>query len=187
MRESSRKRNQASSSSKTSEACSVEEWERSSGTFPVSGMMRAGTVSARPKSERPTFGAASGSSPGPHLAPYPTPSASRYGTSGNGSGNNVTSRGSPSLETMAKRWPTATAGDAKRSGSRAQNGVESNHSGTSLTDATCRPGLPHPPTCNHGGECQRRLNPRFVLWLMGFPADWFDGATKQCQLPLFGL
>jgi len=44
-------------------------------------------------------------------AEYPTPSASIYGTSGNGTGNNTRSRGRASLETMARtgNWPTPSA------------------------------------------------------------------------------
>lgn len=40
---------------------------------------------------------------GPHRALYPTPAASEYGSSGNGTAANKASRGRPSLGTMAKR------------------------------------------------------------------------------------
>jgi len=66
-----------------------------------------------------------------HKAPYPTPSATTYGSSGNGSGNNVASRGRPSLARMF--IPTPTAGDAKSAGSRCAPGSAA-HPGVSLTD-----------------------------------------------------
>jgi hypothetical protein len=86
-----------------------------------------------PSVERPISGSDSGS---PHVCEYPTPSATQYGTSGNGTGNNTVSRGRPSLETMAGRnqWPTPTAGDAKASGSRNTENSRANP-GLSLTDA----------------------------------------------------
>ena len=49
------------------------------------------------------------------------------------------------------------------------------NAGTTLLDAA----MAHdgfPPT---RGKTDRRLNPRFVLWLMGFPMDWFDGVNKS--------
>lgn len=44
-----------------------------------------------------------------HVAPLPTPSATPYGSSGNGEGNNTTSRGRPSLEGYARMLPTPKA------------------------------------------------------------------------------
>lgn len=62
----------------------------------------------------------SGSSP--HLSPFPTPSAVSYGSSGNGSGNNIASRGRPSLKTMAAKgaWSTPTVQDAENNGGPSQ-------------------------------------------------------------------
>lgn len=77
---------------------------------------------------------ASGSSP----ADWPTPTATPYGSSNNGcpgdGRESYATAGKESLETMARKWPTATAGDAKASGSRttAESGA---HPGISLTDA----------------------------------------------------
>jgi hypothetical protein len=104
---------------------------------------------------------------------WPTPLA----RDGKGARSEKSIEGNPgrSLPNLAATtWPTATAGDAKASGSRGKRGFEGNEAneGTSLTDATCRSGRPLLTTCTHGGECLPRLNPRFVSWLMGFPLDW---------------
>jgi DNA (cytosine-5)-methyltransferase 1 len=47
--------------------------------------------------------------------PLPMPSATEYGSSGNGSGNNTRSRGRPSLGTIAKKrlWPTPMANEGR--------------------------------------------------------------------------
>lgn len=91
------------------------EWETYSETWPRSGMTRSGT--AYPLAPSAPRTSATGYSSSPHQAEFPTPSATAYGSSGNGSGNNTTSRGRPSLETMAARamWPTPRAQDAKHS------------------------------------------------------------------------
>lgn len=78
-----------------------------------------------------------------------------------------------SLARDARQWPTPTSGDEARSGSRVGSSSTKAHPGTSLTDATCRDGLPDRPICPHGDACPGVLNPRFVLWLMGFPRTWF--------------
>ena len=68
---------------------------------------------------------------------YPTPSATPYGSSQNEGQvpHKRPSNGTRSLETWAaKLWPTATAGDAKASGSRNSPNSKAN-GGLSLTDA----------------------------------------------------
>ena len=90
----------------------------------------------------------------PHQAQYPTPSATTYGSSGNGDGGNKASRGRPSLETMAKKdlWPTPVAGDSHIAG-------------------------PNQNTSTLGRQMRReegsgQLNPTWVEWLMGYPQHW---------------
>ena len=53
---------------------------------------------------------------GNHFNEFPTPTASRYGSSGNGKGNNKASRGRLSLRQMAARqmWPTPIASDSNQ-------------------------------------------------------------------------
>ena len=76
-------------------------------------------------------------------------------------------------------WPTATAGDAKASGSRSLSSSRA-HSGTSLTDAvrpdrTTATGAAIAP----GSEIAGVLNPRWVSSLMGFPTRWLDDAEHS--------
>ncbi len=74
-------------------------------------------------------------------------------------------------------WPTATATDARGSGSAA---YDSPKAGTTLTDAVrgLSPGRQGPPIVPPGHESSLttptslrllRLNPHMVEWLMGFP------------------
>ena len=99
---------------------------------------------------------------------WPTPAATPYGTNQGGSAGRV----GPireSLDTMARHWPTPTAGDSKSSGGRTYPGSKM-HPGTSLTDAVVgsinsRRG---PRTSGDGPV----LNPQFVEALMGLPDRW---------------
>lgn len=64
--------------------------------------------------------------------------------------------------------PTPTATDCKASGVSGNHTFESGrHSGTTLTDAVVRTG-PDGRRLSDG----KNLNPRFVEWMMGFPAGW---------------
>lgn len=85
---------------------SLENWPRA-------GSMRSGRLYVRATLERPTSAVASSSSE--FEAPYPTPSVTRYGSSGNGTGNNTASRGRPSLDVIAKKgmWATPLRKDAE--------------------------------------------------------------------------
>lgn len=66
---------------------------------------------------------------------YPSPAASAYGSSQNGSNASRPKAGTPSLETWAaKNWPTPQTTDAASAGRHTtKTGVM--HSGTTLTDA----------------------------------------------------
>jgi hypothetical protein len=74
---------------------------------------------------------------------------------------------SESGPSLPRRWPTATEGDSRSSGSRNLPGSQA-HQGTSLTDAVGR----------------KKLNPLFVEWLMGFPIGWtaFEPVEMQSYL-----
>src|SRR5262245_21186406 len=97
-----------------------------------------------------------------------------------------------------RMWPTPTEGDAKSSGSR--NTPQSRaHPGISLTDAVRQDGgtgrlatavaretWPTPDAhCWKGGERDHQLggslNPTWVEWLMGFPAEWT--ALNASEMP----
>lgn len=126
-----------------------------SATWPRSGTMRDGIASRHRPSAPLTRGTGPGSSP--HTEEFPTPSATTYGSSGNGAGGNAASRGRPSLESMAKRslWPTPTA----------QNYGSNRGGGSGRVGRWC-------PSLRRlvGGP----LNPGWVEWLMGCPPGWTD-------------
>ena len=77
-------------------------------------MTRCGSLFELPILERRTSGKGSLWSRGE----YPTPTASRYGSSNNGDPGDARSeyatKGTPSLDTWAKGWPTPLASDAQR-------------------------------------------------------------------------
>jgi hypothetical protein len=124
------------------------------------------------------------------LEDWPTPSATRYGSSQNGINGKGgeferPSAGTPSLDTIAaKLWPTPTVGDSKAAGSRnAEN--DKAHLGVSLTDMVrtgdsrgrrARPTLRAGASTSSTGPVPRLLsyvlNPYFVEALMGWPQGW---------------
>jgi len=91
---------------------------------------------------------------------WPTAAASRSGTNIGGAAGRV-GPVRPSLDSIV-RWPTATAGDAKASGSRSLSTSDA-HSGTSLTDAV-RPG---------------RVTAEAARWASASARDWRSGAGNQ--------
>lgn len=109
----------------------AEEVTRSSPRLPVSGSMRSGMCFQRQESEPRTAVAGFSFSRGE----YPTPSATPYGSSQNEGQvpHDRPSRGTPSLETWARQWPTPTATDARAAGSRNAPGSTA-HDGVSLSD-----------------------------------------------------
>ena len=136
------------------------------------------------------------------IAIAPTPSATSYGTSGNGTGNNTVSRGRPSLDTIAKKWPTPLASDSDgpkhpRSGDRRDDPRPNLPAKTRswptpvTTDAkdsaraTTQTDVMHPgrsltdrmrghqdPTTPKDGSDTLVLVPEFVEALMGLPGGW---------------
>jgi hypothetical protein len=78
-------------------------------------------------------------------------------------------RGDPSLPLAVELrfLPTPTATDAKSSGTAGNWTKESGrHAGTTLTDAVVR--------TNGRDSGGNRLSPRFVEWMMGYPARWTE-------------
>ena len=110
---------QTSSCWKTPQRSLFADWTEFSVTWPNAGTMRHGMCFQREAAgltaaERHTSGGGSSFS----RNEYPTPSASRYGTSQNeGKVSHFRpSAGTPSLDTWAKTWPTPNARDWKDSG-----------------------------------------------------------------------
>lgn len=168
-----------------------EEETRFSDRLPNSGSMRNGMCFPRPESEPRTGAVASTYSRGEYL----TPSATAYGSSQNEGQvpHDRPSRGTPSLETWARRWPTPTATDSKAGGSRNAPGSKA-HQGVSLSDMiatgdSAGRSLPAPTTPAPGELSSESapdsplLNPNFVEWLMGWPSPgWSDSMPLETGL-----
>ncbi len=129
-----------SSSWRTSQLSLIEGCTPYSGRWPKAGTTLSGTAYRLQPLAPPTGGTGSSWSRGE----YPTPSATPFGSSNNGSPHDgrreeYATKGNPSLQTWASSmWPTATQGDSKMSGSRVGNADTKAHAGTSLTDKAVR-------------------------------------------------
>ena len=120
---------------------------------------------------------------------FPTPTAARYGSSNNGQPHDgrreeYATKGKPSLDALAGKWPTAVVTDAESAG-RHTTATGVMHPGTSLTDALRQWSTRLDRETWQGGgatlpAAARRpvLNPRFVEALMGFPRGWLDLTPK---------
>jgi len=158
-----------SSSWKMSQTLLFEDSDASLETFARSGTMRSGKLYQRKTPVRLTCASDSSSS-------LPTPTASHYGTRNNGrrgDGTEFKTKGSPSLATMAKRGmlPTPTARDWKDGTAKSCENVPVN--------ALLGRAVHHLPnaTPSPGGK----LNPRWVQWLMGFPAAWLNCVLSETR------
>lgn len=157
---------------RTSQGSLFEGWTKFSEAWPRAGLMLNGRAYRLPRLVRPISGGASSS---PHVADFPTPAATPYGSSGNGEGNNRSSRGRPSLEMMARRglWPTPVARDrhtlrkVKRGGGSLAKGNQKILPLAVAVESSSE-------TSRQAFESGGQLNPRWVEWLMGFPDGWTD-------------
>jgi len=80
--------------------------------------------------------------------------------------------GGVDLKTQADTWPTPMHADDGHKVTK-----NSHQSGLIVASAHFPPILPAPATSTDGGassKSTRRLNPRFVEWLMGMPISWTD-------------
>ena len=159
---------QDTSSWRTSQRCLVEGWTEFSETWPRSGMMRSGIAYQLPPLALGTDETASGL--------WPTPLAQdgkQSGLAPSGTGQTL------KLSFAVQQFPTPTARDY-RSGSRSAEGWQKrlDHTrGWQLNDVVAR--FPT-PTANRRSGLQSHgvnvihglLNPLWVEWLMGFPAEW---------------
>ena len=151
----------------------AKSWGKS---WPDSGFIANGMLFQRKKSARPTS-----ASDGSFL--LPTPTASDYGTGGNGVRKGK-QKPVISLGTMARKnlWPTPVASDWKRNGSPADFTRKSPTLGAVVklwpTPTASEAGRDGPgrkygngsPTLS--GQAGGKLNPLWVEWLMGYPAGW---------------
>lgn len=163
--------------SKTSRQALADGWTPSGGTWQGLVMKRYRSRCQQVLSGPPTGAAGSSWSRGE----YPTPSASRSGSSNNGNPHDgrgqYATRGRPSLETWARTWKRSGHGESSRR-ARAAGVPTQRHMGTTLTDAACR-GHGHPAPAAQSGKATADLNPRFVAALMGFPPGWIESNGKQ--------
>ena len=153
-----------------------------SGPLPARGMMQRGHVtSLPPRPGRPIVGRGSSWSRGM----YPTPTASRYGSSqnginGKGGEKERPSAGTPSLATWAQRWPTPAVSDSRSSGRHTTTtGVM--HPGTSLTDAMRSHLDQTTPQDGDDGSPRAVLNPAFLEALLGIPTGWTGFASQATE------
>lgn len=149
-------------------------------TLPRGASIRSNMMFSRPKRQARRT-AAKGSSFSRNE--YPTPSATRYGTSQNEGkvAHKRPTAGTPSLETWANNWHTPLAGDAQGAGpnQRTQSlGKDVKNWATPgandmirTSDSAGRQGR---KTTKDGDTTSQRavLNPQFVEALMGFPTGW---------------
>lgn len=88
--------------------------------------------------------------------------------------------GAPSLQTIARAWPTATDASASRRAGYMLTG----HSGTTLHDAIDSHLGAEMPKAGVSTSPPAVLNPRFVEALMGFPPGWTTLSSPQISLRL---
>jgi len=97
------------------------------------------------------------------LGLYPTPTATIYGTNKGGAAGRV-GKERPSLETLAREWPTPTASEGNGAGKEGREG------GLNLRTAVMSGRLSGETAPD--GRRTTALSPWFVEALMGFPDGW---------------
>ena len=119
-----------------------------------------------------------------HLAGWPTPQA--HDTQEQGQAREMTATGRIKTHTgsdvsanlpMVAGWATPRAEDAESAGMRHGRGVADTLSAQAGQDAARSSAATEKPAAF-------RLNPRFSLWLMGYPAAWAscgERAMQSCQ------
>jgi hypothetical protein len=180
-----------SSSWKTSQLCLHGGLIEFSETWPKAGMMRNGSAYVRPTLERRTDGN------GCSLWPTPTQADSDGRTIRMKSTDPLfkeTGRHALSLDRAVQRWPTPRASDAERGGRgellhiakgattpmgplwptpMASDAVK--WSNQSKAEREAKGQMVRLPTAvSPQGGAGGQLNPMFVEWLMGFPANWTE-------------
>ena len=197
--ESSKRSGRRTRSSKTSAPFDLEDWSKCSGSSLRSGMTRNGIAFPLLPLAHSTGETASGL--------LPTPTATRYGSTNNGSPRDgrtqYRTRGTPSLTTMAARglWPTPTSRDWKDGSAKSCRNVPVNallgraihnwptptwRDSTNSRNATC---VRYGENKGHAGTTLTdavvpaggALNPTWVEWLMGFPLGWT--ALEPSEMP----
>ena len=162
-----------------------EPSEKSSGTWPVLGTMSNGVYYERPMLERPTAGNGSSSWPtaraneakggeyqydqGDHNKPRLT----LTGEAQNWHTPRTTPRSHNAYGEI--NWATPTSRDYK-DGSNPSENVPTN---ALLGRQAPRTPMPGPQSSETDQTSHRRLNPKFVEWLMGWPMDWVELTNSE--------
>ena len=74
-----------------------------------------------------------------------------------------------------EKWTTPTAGNACGDNKAREGGSSLTDDATTFHPSPPAPQIPDgPPSCESGQTSRRRLNPRFVEWLLGFPISWTE-------------
>ena len=194
-----------SSSWKTSQRSCLGGWTSFSETFPKRGMMRSGSISVLPTSERRTGESGCSSSRGGET----WPTATAGDANGSGSRNTPTSRAHAGVSLTdavrgdggtGRAWPTLTVQDERHT--TISPAEAARHSPTLATMAMLSQGSAWPTpaardfkdTGTSPSEFERNtpglaaraggsLNPDWVEQLMGFPAGWTSPLTDGPQAP----
>lgn len=184
----------------------AEDLNRFSGPWPKCGSMRNGIISAQQKSARPTSGSgcslwptakvstgaysySGGDSNKPVLnlegkaELWPTPAGRGWG---DGRASDATmERNARPLNEMVGWWPTPRGSEWKGTGPVGSKSHTHREKRFYLDAIASRFSHRDRTTTTHGRESsqkgqtsRRRLNPRFVEWLMGLPENWLDAQTN---------
>jgi hypothetical protein len=156
-----------------------------SSPLPMRGtMLRGHVTSLPPRQERHIVGPGSSWSRGM----YPTPTASRYGSSqnginGKGGEKERPSAGTPSLDTWARWWPTPCARDHKGGNLKPYSERGGGTKGEQLPNFV-RHHFHQVQTTPKAGEPTSQpavLNPAFLEALMGLPIGWTGFASRATE------
>ena len=112
---------------------------------------------------------------------WPTPAASN----GQGGDNRTPTNGGRDLQYEAPRWPTPAARDYKGAGKKSYQERHNTTKGEHLPNYVEHCFRPDQATPTDGGDCSKptkRLNPRFVEMLLGWPTGMTD-----CDAPVTEL
>ena len=191
----STKSNRSSRSSKTSLPFGLEDWTKCLGHSLRSGTMQNGIVYPLQPLALLTAGTASGS--------WPTPRATDYkngrGKTGNRSVQNAYKAGW-TLSEKVLMWPTPRATDGSKGTRTTEGALKEFQRGKNLDLGTMVKLWPTPTASmggsniyapatterGHGvnltGAVGGTLNPTWVEWLMGFPAEWTACAHLETRL-----
>ncbi len=167
----------ASSSWRTCQRCLVEGSDEFSETWPRAGTMRSGIAYRRAPSA-PIIGEIGYSC-------WPTPTAIDSTGRGQRAPGSTENHLSISLEYAVNRamWPTPRSTDGTHGGRvtprksrEGGNLIEAVSSRTEWATPTAHPRTHSPRKVDHGEQLANQvggsLNPTWVEWLMGFPAEW---------------